>query len=363
MLILPRLDDYGSWQEAEKDPRATGALLDALIGFQALFGDSWTGWKHDVPLVCQFFVGFQNQAPEGARLWGMVENLRGTVGLDYFVRDGLGRKAWRDYLATVMGLEFCSRARSFGCDVEFIQRDNLKRADARVTLRERPITIEFKALHEHDQMAIWHPFEQQVMDELAKLQLAHVAFDREVTWAALRDAEAVIQGLASIAERDAREYEPLPRETGRARIAPINVGSLRYPVTQTDELTRIASKIRSKWHKQLRNPSEPSLLIVRTRTIFGSGEPAAVGAVARRVADVLEPELHRFPCIGGVLIFEEPFWAPCFPVHYNAEDLRVSIDTSPRGFARFSVFVPNATAQLPLMVDELHRLIGPGRIW
>jgi hypothetical protein len=127
-----------------------------------------------------------------------------------------------------MTLEFCSRVRSAGGDAEFVQRDGDKSPDARVKILDRWVTVEFKALHDRDEMEAWYEFEETVMNRLSVRGVAYVAFDRELTDKARADPDAVVEGLASIAARNVREYEPLPHGTGRARIASINTGKCGY---------------------------------------------------------------------------------------------------------------------------------------
>ncbi len=364
MLVLPRLDNHQSWADSRKDPRAVGDALEALTGFEGMLGGDWSGWAEGVPLARDFFVSIQHQPAEGVKFWRMIRALDGVPGLAQVVTDGLANKAWTEYTAAVMALEFCSRVRAAGGGAEFVQRDHDKSPDARLKLVDRWITVEFKALHERDEMEVWYEFEQTVMNGLTPHGLAGTAFDRELTPVALEDPGAVVEGLISIAARSVSEYEPLPRGTGRARLAPINCGKCGYPVEQTDELVRLVTKVRSaKWWKQLERADGPTLLVVRSRTTLSGTEPARVGSAARRLTDALRTPLSKLGMIGAVLVYEEPFWAPVFAIHHQADDLRVRIDTSPTGCARFMVLVPNPDAKEPLREDDLDRLVGPQPIW
>jgi len=364
MLVLPRMDNHHSWVDARKDPRAVGEAVEALTGFEGMLTKDWRGWAEGVPLARDFFVSLQHQAAEGVKFWRMVRTLDGVSGLAEVVHSGLANKMWKEYTAAAMALEFGSRIRAAGGDAEFIQRDHDKSPDARLRLVDRWITVEFKGLHERDEMEAWYDFEQTVMNGLTPHGLAGVAFDRELTPAALGDPGAVVEGLLSIAVRNVREYELLPRGTGRARLAPINCGKCGYPVEQTDELVRLTSRVRSrKWYEQLERAGGPTLLIVRANTLFGTGEPGVVGAAARRVADALNVYLPRLRMISAVLVYDEPFWAPRFAIHHEADDLRVRIDTAPSGCARFMTLVRNADATEPLHEADLDKLVGPQPIW
>jgi hypothetical protein len=328
-----------------------------------MLGEAWPGWGAAFPFACQFFVDFQHKPPEGVRLWRMVQGLRGVSGFHDVVKSGLGGKSWSDYLAGVMGLEFLSRAQSAGCTVEFIERDSGRTADARITVVDRPITVEFKALHEPDELEPWSDFEGALMAGLTRRGVQGIAFERDLEPAALTNPEAVADGLASIAVRGVREFEALPGRTGRARLAEDNMGCCGYPVENKDELARITSKLRSKkWYAQL-DVEGPTLLVVRARTIFGGGEPGRVGMAARLIADGLCEPLRRLEMIGAVLVYEEPFWAPRFPLDARADELRVRIDTSGSGFARFMSLTHNPGAGTPLTEAELDRLVGPDLIW
>jgi hypothetical protein len=352
------------WSDAEHDPRATGETLEALGCFKSMLGDPWDGWQRGAPLARSFFTPFQGREPEGVKLYRMIRWLDGARGLGDEVVECLAREAWDEYVAATMALEFGSRIRAAGGDAEFVQRDNTSTPDVRVKPVERWVAIELKALHERDEMRPWRDFEQKLIRGLGARGLLRgdLAFDYELTQAARTDAEAVIEGVAAVAAGNYREFHDLPRGTGRARIAAINVGSCGYPITQYDELVRIETKLREKWWKKFRSSDGPTLLIVRTTHVFGSTAPASVGAVARRIANVLAPRLRASPKIGGVLVYDEPFLPPVWPLFADAGDVRVRMDTS-AGCARQMALVPNPAAAVPLTEHELSRFVGPEIMW
>jgi len=363
VLELPRMDDHRCWTDAEKDPRASLQDVEALRGFAAMVGDDWSGWRNGAPLACRFLVRLQGGPTEGVRLWRLVEQLRDVPGLVHVVRRELASKVWIEFYAGAMALEFCARARSAGCAVELVQRDSEKSPDSRVKLVDRWVTVEFKALHESEEMEDWNVWEQIIEIGLGA-RCVSATFDRDLTQQALSDPGAVLDGLVSIAARDVRSYEALPRETGRARIAATNVGRLGYPVEQKPELERLVSKVPSrKWREQLERADGPTLLVVRANTMFGADEPKLVGAAARRIAEALKPKLAGLEMVGAVLVYEDPFSAPAFPIHVKLADLRVRRDTSPSGNARSIVLVHNAGAAAPLTDAELDRLAGDAPVW
>jgi len=104
------------------------------------------------------------------------------------------------------------------------------------------------------------------------------------------------------------------------------------------------------------------MLVVRSQQVFGWKDIRSVGAAARRIANALAPCLPGFPMVGGVLVYEEPFIAPAWPVFADAGDVRTRRDTS-NGCARMMALVPNPGAAVPLTDEELSRLVGPEIIW
>jgi hypothetical protein len=365
LLDIPRNLGGGhtSWSEAAKDPRATDLAVEALACFRRFLGDPWGGWERGVPLARDFFMSYQGLEPEGVKLYRLLRALDGVRGLAEIVRT-LGREARSEYVAAVMGLEFCAKARAVGCEVEFVTRNGSPSPDMRIRVAERWVTVELKALHDPDEMDAWHEFEQRIVNGLAPHGLIRgdLAFDRELTEAALDDPEAVLEGLAAVLAGNHRDYQPLPRGTGRARIAPGNCGKLGYPIDQTDDLVRLATKLRQKWWKQLASAEGPTLLIVRAMHVFGWTSAASVGVAARRAADVLAPGLQGLPMVGAVLVYDEPLLPPVWPAFADAGDVRVRMDAV-SGCARMMALVPNPSAGEPLTQGELSRFVGHDIIW
>jgi hypothetical protein len=351
------------WSDAENDPRAVGEVIDALACFKALLGASWDGWERNVSLARNFFMSFQGREPEGVKLYGMVRALHGVRGLREIVKS-LAREARSEYVAAMMALEFCARARAVGCEVEFVQRSGSPSPDVRVKVAERWLTIELKALHDPDEMEAWYEFEQKIVNGLGPRGLIRngLAFDRQLTEAALSDPEAVLDGLEAVAAGGHRDYRDLPRGTGRARIAPINCGKSGFPIDQEDDLVRLVKKLRQKWWRQFAATTGPTLLVARATRVFGWTDVNSVGAAARRIATALVPCLRGFPTIGGVLVYDEPFLPPVWPLFADAGDMRTRMDTS-SGCARMMTLVPNPAAAVPLAEHELSRFVGPEIIW
>ncbi len=233
MLIMPNIGPK-SWADAKATTRDT----EALVGLEPLISADWDGWRNGFPLARQFFASFQGMETEAVRLWRMVRSLAVVPNLADLVAHDLGGKAWSHYYAAVMALEFCSRWRAAGCDVELVARDQTKgqtprkTPDARVKLVGRWTTVEFKALHDHDDLMPWYEdFEPALGSALLSRSVGGTAFDRELTPAARTDVEAVADGLVEIAKTQAHEWMELPRGTGKARLAQTNLGVCGYPVS------------------------------------------------------------------------------------------------------------------------------------
>jgi hypothetical protein len=362
MIQLPALDNFGSWTDAESDPRSVGDVGEALAAFRGILGTNWDGWRANAPLCRQFFMTFQGGAPEGVRLHKMVRALDGAKGVACFIRETLGRQRWREYLAGVMGLEFCSRIRKSAHDVVFVERTHEKSPDVRVRLVDREITFEFKALHESDDQEPWNELVEGLVT-LLPVGATLSDFQMELAENALIQPEALIEGLTRIWLTKANGWHDLPRAAGRAQLSGQNLGRVTFPIVQRDDLSRIAVKLRQGWWQQLRAEIGPTILVVQAGGLFGDPRPPMVLAEAERIAAVVAPLLPDKKMVGAVLVYAEPFWEPVRPAYSDRTSFRVRMDTSPVGTARFMVLVPNMAPRIALDPAELDRLIGPGIAW
>ncbi len=244
-----------------------------------------------------------------------------------------------------------------------VQNTSAKSPDVRIKLAHRWVTIEFKALHATDEETAWDPFHQEVLDLKCARDLQSVSFDVELTEAARTNPRAVVDGLEAVASGDHKDFQPLPEATGRARLSEGNCGRWVYPFTQQSDLARIASKLHGKWWEQLASAPGPTLLIVRAEHLFDVSSVSAFLATAQRIANTVRPILEGKAMVGGVLVYEEPFWAP-FPRNFQNEGtFRVSTGVSLSGTARFAVLVPAPAARVPLQPDELDCFISRLPVW
>jgi len=370
MMIMPNMGGPKSWADAAWVARSTGEAA-AIAGFEPMIGAAWGGWLASFPLARQFFTSFQGAEPEGARLWRMVQSLAGLPNLAELVEHDLGGKVWQHYFSAVMTLEFVARWRAAGCDVELVARDRTKgrrptkTPDARVKVVDRWITVEFKALHDHDDLTPWfEKFEPALGSVLMARGIAGTVFERDLTPAALTDVEAVADGLADIVAKGAREWTELPHGTGKARLAPYGFGTCGYPVVQKPDLDRLRSRLLSGWGEQLARATDPTLLVVSAKTRFPFSEPTLVIERGREFARMLDLPLRDRPYIGAVLVYDvPPLVPPVSAVYADLGSLRIGRDTAPIGFARFSVITCNGGATVPLRKPELERLVGPSQTW
>jgi hypothetical protein len=331
--------------------------------FAGVFGDDVA---EDAPLVTHFHTAFQTGLPECVRFHRMISALEGTPNRNSLVRD-LGLPQWTDYVAAVMALEFCSKFRTSGCEVEVIKPDRSgPRPDVRVMPDNRWLTVEFKGLHPPNEKATWDALTDDVFCELMmQHHIEHPAFEIHFAPAALGNAGAVVRGLLDVHARASRNFEALPSGTGWARISSGSATSYLLPFAEKEDITRIARNLadpKRPWSRQLGSVTGATVLVVKSKDIFkGFDRSDILGRVDDLSSQIVAP-LLSCPEIGAILIYEEPFLAP--PPRFTAVTgtARVAVGSS-EGFARVTVLLENRQASVPLTEAEIDALIGERMRW
>jgi hypothetical protein len=360
---MPMMGAFDSWQAAEADAGTVDEVARAVAYLRPILGEEWKGWANGAPLATVFTLSFQGGPREWVRLHRLVRTLEGVAERDSLVRRDLGSSAWTQYTAAVMALEFCGRLRGTGRAVEFIQATDAKSPDARVELARRWVTVEFKALHDPDEMKPWHALHDWVMGEFARHDLDLGGFEVDCAPAALAvgNRRAFLDGLLAVKRGGCTEYHDLPRQTGRARVVDGNMGHWMFPVTEVPELERVIDKLLGKWWKQLREATTPTVIVVRTRMLFGETLQSVASkgeTAAARLREVMEP----LPMIGAILIYDEMLWPPPSPAFLERPGYRLSVGAID-GCARAALLIPNDAAAVPLVSEEQDVLARPKMLW
>lgn len=361
-IKMPSVAGRMSWDDAARalrDPEPAAAV----VFFRAALGEDWRGWTAGAPLADAFVTAFQIGPPECVRLHRMIGALDGTANLDLVVKD-LGSRSWTKYVAAAMALEFCSRLHVADHAVQLIKPDEQKRPDARVILADRWVMIEFKSLHDGDDHAPWEGFVDQVLFGLWEHSLELDSFDIEFAEEALETpAAAIVESLRRIHASRTYEFETLPMGAGRARCADRKA---RYsiPVAQDDDVTRIEKKLRARtWSRQLAIITGATLLVVKSKSIFGGFGRRYVVERAAEACVGLIPVLRHLPEIGAVLVYEEPMLGVPPPFSAETTELSISMGASEGGHARVAMLIANPAARVPLATSEREVLVGDKMLW
>jgi transcriptional regulator with XRE-family HTH domain len=346
-----------SWDEAIKCSNSIGPLRAAVDFFRPILGANWNGWTKRSHLARTFHTSFQGQL-EWVRLHQAASLLDGVRNLASLVKD-LGSPEWPRHVAAAQALEFCGGMRAAGHRVEIIKNTDLVSPDVRVWLDDRPITIEFKALHDSDAQTPWDHFFDALHDDLSRQRPSEVfPFDAEFFAPALEHRDDVVSALIAIAERGDADVHELPHGAGRARyVADVNAQRmLRFPVDQRDDLDRVVGNLGGKYGRQLRAAGGPTLLVVLTRNMFFAPMerlPAVVCSAVLRLREALATQ----QTMSGVLLHEEPFEPLRAPVLHIAPEWR--FETCPTaGRSRTSLLLQNGAANVALTNAELDVLVG-----
>jgi len=368
-LQLPnQLSVPNSWTEAATFTAHDNELEAAATYFRGALGERWGGWQQRFHLARSFHTSLQNGPREWVRLFRLAHTLRDTPNLELVVKD-LGSVMWTKHIAAEQALEFCGRLQQAGHRVELIRNTDDTSPDIRVWLQDRPVTVEFKALHDPDERTRWTAFEDALFVGLMQ-RCAPTApdndwalFAAQFDWPALVQLEAVVDRLWEIIDARCPTWSALPGGAGSARFAALEdpQRGYRLPVAQRDDLSRIHSNLRSKWVEQLRSVDGPTLLVVLTHDMFfGPGE--SVTAEVQRVTGQLRKVLADRRMLGAVLLHEEPFLPTYATLQERGEGWRFEMGGA-EGRARSLLLMQNAAAHVPLDLCELDPLVGALRVW
>ncbi len=339
-------------------------MREAVEHFRHVLGERWRGWQQHSHLARSFHTSIQGGEREWVRLHRLARSLDGVANVELLVKD-LGSPAWQKHIASEQALEFCGRMRAVGHRVEIIRNTDEVSPDVRVWLRDRPVTIEFKALHDPDEQIPWDEFFEALHGELFRRRpnVEVFPFDVDFLAPALEHRDDVADALAAIATRGDEELLDLPQGSGRARYVgdPVAPRALRYPVDQRDDLDRIVANLGAKYRRQLRAADGPRLLVVLTKSMFFV-QNEHIPAVARHVATTLGRTLAERTTISGLLLHEEPLEPPHTPVLHVDNGWRFAMCAT-EGRARTAVLVQNATVMVGLTEPELDVLVGENMHW
>lgn len=360
---MPMMGTVRSWDAAASDSTTCGEVAEAVGILRLMLGEHWKGWETGAPLATFFHTTFQGGPREWVRLGRLIHALEDAPNRHSMVRRDLGADAWTQYTAAVMALEFCGRLRLTGRAVEFIQTTDRKGPDARICLAGRWVTLEFKALHETDEMEPWHELQEWVYSQFCVhgMDLGGLEVDCAMNALTKDHRAAFAGGLLAVKTSQSPDYQELPQQTGRARVIDGNMGHWLFPVKQVSELERIVGKLARKWWKQLRGATTPTVIVIRTCMLFGETQESVTikaEAAATRLREVLE----SFDVVGAILIYDEILWQPPSPAFLGHPDFRLSIGAVD-GCARAALIVPNHHASTPLDAVELETLVGPTMLW
>jgi hypothetical protein len=355
-----------SWEEAAEHARASPEMADAVAYFRKILGDRWPGWANRAHLARSFYTRMQSEVYEWVRLYRLARVLVGDPELETLVRN-LGKAPWSDHLAAEQALEFCSRCRAAGHRVELLGATNAVSPDATVWFHDRPVTVEFKALHTPNARAPWDAFEDALVGGLRQ-RGAHDPegqFPFRITFAApaLAHTEAIVDTLAQLFAARDPALRDLPHGAGQAQFVADRRAARGWlsPVPQRDDLARVVPQLGRNWVRQLEAVDGPTLVIGLTENLFVASDADALNE-ARHIASVLRDCLRARAVPGAVLLHEEPFLPPSAPVLHLDDGWRFTRGSSD-GRARSALLVQSGSARIPLTADELEVLIGPTMPW
>lgn len=366
LLQLPRqIGIPTSWTAAADLVHNHPAMRDAVSYFRRVLGARWTGWQKHSHLARSFHTTFQGGEREWVRLHRLAIALDGVDNVELLVKD-LGSPSWQKHVAAEQALEFCGRMQAAGRRVEIVQNTHEVSPDVRVWLHDRPVTIEFKALHDPDAMNAWDEYLDALHDALFKRRPGpdFFLFDIEFRDPALDHIEDVADTLAAIAVSGNRDVHELPHDAGLARYLadPGAMGDFRFPLEQQrDDLDRIVANLGSKYRRQLRAVDGPKLLAVLTKRMFFV-PTTRIPIVARHVSSRLQHALAERTSIGGILLYEEPLEPASAPLLHIDAGWRFAMSTTERR-ARTSLLAQNSAAEVGLTEREVDVLLGEHAPW
>jgi len=352
-----------SWDDAASAAHGNPAMRDAVAYFRRVLGDRWRGWERRAHLARLFHVSLQDGDREWVRLHRLAMALVGVSNVELLVKD-LGSPGWQVHVAAEQALEFCGRLRGAGHRVEVIQPEGRRSPDVRVWLHDRPVTLEFKALHDPDEQMPWDAFLDALHGEMFRRrpEAEVLPFWAEFFDPALHHLQEVAEALTAIAERGDAELHDLPHGSGRARFVAdaSGVHEFRLPIEKRSDLDRVVANLGAKYRRQLRTIAGPTLLVVLTQHMFPVTE--RLPSVVRHVVGTLQDELAAKTTMSGLLLHEEPFLPPFHAVLHVESGWRFVLGATERR-ARAALLVQNDAAKFDLIPQELDVLISENVRW
>lgn len=354
------------WNEAAEHAKGIPEMVDAVDYFRRVLGENWSGWQHGSHLARSFHTRIQGDVREWVRLHELAAALSDVANCDELVQN-LGERPWSRHIAAEQTLEFCGRLHAAGIRVGLIKPTNGASPDAQLWLDDRPVTTEFKALHDPDERAPWEAFEDALNTGLM-MRGAHALngvfpFLIEFYAPALDHTAAIVDALVAIFEVRERAWRDLPHDSGRARLVAATDSSPGWtmPVRQRDDLARIGSNLRAKWLRQPRAVQGPTVLVVLTQHLFPAPDAHTLDEV-RRIVHALREGLREHNVPSAIIIHEEPFWPPPSSSLQIEDGWRFVLGAT-EGRYRAALLVANPSARVSLTATELDQLIGPMMRW
>ena len=233
-------------------------------------------------------------------------------------------------------------------------------ADAVIKLVERPVIVEFKALHEAEHLEKWNALLEWVSQQLGQRQA-----DNEIdVWcepSALENREALLEDLLTARKGRSRARVRLPSGTGWVQYTGLNVMGWSFPEKQKPELERLISKLSAKWWKKFVGATDPTLLVVSSSMLVGQSWAGIRSRAENAAASVIEA-LESVPSLSAVVIYDAPFLPPLPTVFLESPNFRLCSGAM-NGCARVTLATLNPSATVPLTENELRHLIGPQMVW
>lgn len=363
-LQLPsNLGTPRNWAEAADAARDQPAMQDALTYFHRVLGERWRGWAQRSHLARLFHTSIQGGVREWIRLHRLASALTMVENVELLVKD-LGSPSWQRHIAAEQALEFCGRLRACEHRVAIIRPTHNRSPDVQVWLSDRPVTIEFKALHNPDEQDTWFEFVEALHNELFQRRPGAdpLPFDVQFHLPALEHMNDVAEALSEMAARGGASLHDLPHGAGQAKyVAEPSLRRLVFPVEQRGDLERIVSGLGGKYRRQLHEVIGPTLLVVLTQDLFVVRMEQLL-TVVRHAAGTLRGVLAERGAIGGILIHEEPLEGVPIPVLKRENDWRFAMCAT-EARARNALFVNNLTAEIPLTDNEIELLVGANIRW
>lgn len=336
-------------------------FAEAFDYFLATLGEPWSGWENGAPLAAVFNTSFQRNQREWVRFFHYVRALKRSPLVDALVRRELGSKEWTLYMAAGMALEFCGRLSATGHAAELVQNASDKIHDANVDLCGRQIAVEFKALHDREEMKSWHALHDWVGREFGARGLSTANIDVECGESALENREVFLDALVAVKRGDSKEIAVLPEGTGRAQLSDSNTNLWRFPVDYVPPMDRIASKLEGSWWKKFRKASFPTLVVVRGAGLLAETVDGLLSN-AQAAAHILRDALAKRSMVSGLVVYDEVMWVPPAPRFFEGDGFRLHLG-SVDGIARAVMLVARSDATIPLDSCELESLVGPTMKW